>query len=194
MRETWRIIPGYPDYEVSDLGRVRSYRRGGTPHILKPAKNVRNGYRYLTVVSDEGKPWSIQVHRLVLLAFVGPKPVGMESRHLDGDAENNALSNLEYATHLVNIHDIRRHGRRLGGPIGRKGPRILTLAPGEMTAAVAAATLGVAPNRFGIYCKTGLIKARKQQGAWVVHESNLTGFTPPKRGRPTNSSRLERAA
>lgn len=189
MSETWRPIPGHTRYEVSDLGRVRSLRRG-EPKLMKPARNVRNEYRYLTVVSDEGKPWSIQVHRLVLLAFVGPKPDGMETRHLDGDTENNTLANLVYGTRLENVADKVLHGTNSGGP---RGPRIPPLAADEMTLMDAASRLGRHINRVSGYCKNGILPAEKRRGVWVVNESTLASFTPPKRGRPAKN-RLEDAA
>jgi len=51
-----------------------------------------------------------QVHRLVLDAFVGPCPDGLEACHLDGDAGNNRVSNLRWDTSKANTDDMRRHG------------------------------------------------------------------------------------
>ncbi len=50
-------------------------------------------------------------HRLVLFAFVGPCPEGMECRHLDGDRSNANLTNLCWGTHEENASDTIRHGR-----------------------------------------------------------------------------------
>lgn len=50
------------------------------------------------------------VHRLVMEAFIGPRPEGMECRHLDGDPANNRLSNLTWGTPKENAEDQRRHG------------------------------------------------------------------------------------
>jgi hypothetical protein len=47
----------------------------------------------------------------VMLAFVGPCPEGMETRHLDGDPANNHRSNLKYGTRSQQRHDDVRHGR-----------------------------------------------------------------------------------
>jgi hypothetical protein len=68
-----------------------------------------NGYRRVTLSSDSGRK-GFCVHQLVMLAFVGPRPEGMEVRHLDGDKLNNALPNLRYDTHLENMRDLVRHG------------------------------------------------------------------------------------
>jgi DNA invertase Pin-like site-specific DNA recombinase len=50
-----------------------------------------------------------------LLAFVGPCPVGMECRHLDGNRSNNNLSNIEWSDHLTNMADRKKHGTNRGG-------------------------------------------------------------------------------
>jgi len=50
------------------------------------------------------------VHRLVLETFVGPRPNGMECRHLDSNPRNCSLNNLEWNTKLVNQQD--RHANR----------------------------------------------------------------------------------
>jgi len=47
------------------------------------------------------------VHRLVLEAFVGPCPDGMEACHLDSDKTNNRVSNLRWDTHLENMRDLK---------------------------------------------------------------------------------------
>src|SRR5699024_6464865 len=51
------------------------------------------------------------VHRLVLEAFVGPCPDGMEACHWDDDKTNNHVSNLRWATQSDNMHDRVRNGR-----------------------------------------------------------------------------------
>lgn len=117
MTETWLPIPGYDGrYSVSDHGRVRSERRAVTngnssrtvpEMVLRPY--VRNGYSMVQLsVGDKGKHHLI--HRLVLLAFVGECPEGMEVRHLDGVRSNNRLANLAYGTKSENQRDRIRHG------------------------------------------------------------------------------------
>lgn len=127
--ETWRAVPGYPYYEVSDLGRVRSLPRTYVRcrpgyretvikvagKILKPSAHSPNGGRYLRtrVNLERGqKP----IHRLVLLAFVGPCPEKMECRHLNGNAKDNRLINLEWARHRTNVRDSIRHGTKSPPP------------------------------------------------------------------------------
>jgi hypothetical protein len=105
--EGWRKIPGVSlDYEVSDLGRVRSFKRyrGSAARILATPANASGHLR----VCLDGQ--ARLVHQLVALAFIGDRPDGMEVRHLDGDETNNQLANLRYGTHGENMHDQVRHG------------------------------------------------------------------------------------
>ena len=55
------------------------------------------------------------VHRLVLEAFVGPRPVGTECCHNDGNPANNALHNLRWGTRKTNMGDRIRHGTIMRG-------------------------------------------------------------------------------
>lgn len=109
VTEEWRPIPGHPGYEVSNLGQVRSYRtlQGhpcNEPRIMKLM--IVQGYWHIKL----GRSFQSAVHRLVALAFLGPRPRDMECRHLDGNRLNPELSNLAYGTREQNYHDRHRHG------------------------------------------------------------------------------------
>lgn len=119
--ERWLPAPAWEGYyEVSDLGRVRSIphetdmgMRGG--HVLTPG-TYKSGHKHVTFTrtTDAGKDReTFQVHRLVMLAFVGPCPYGMQVRHFpDHDPANNRLANLVYGTALENARDRDEvHGR-----------------------------------------------------------------------------------
>lgn len=116
--EQWRPVEGYPNYEVSSLGRVRTWRghttRGGAPLILRLQRNSKNGYVQVAL-SHEGKRRQFNLHALIARVFLGPPPAGMETAHNDGDQMNNRLSNLRYTTHLSNIRDKAQHGTQLQG-------------------------------------------------------------------------------
>jgi hypothetical protein len=117
--ETWRPIPGWEGrYEASDLGRIRSLARvvetvGGwsqsyRARIMRPS--VRPDGRLRVTLCKDCRNHYFLVHRLVLLAFVGPCPDGFEACHNDGHPDNNILANLRYDTHLGNMADKDRHG------------------------------------------------------------------------------------
>lgn len=122
--ERWLPVPieGYGHlYAVSDLGNilghprvVRWTNRWGAPcertlptRLLKP-----NGNRYLKVTlhDNEGRQITPSVHRLVLEAFVGPCPPGMEVLHGPGGQRDNRLVNLCYGTPSQNQLDKYRDG------------------------------------------------------------------------------------
>lgn len=102
--EIWKPIPGYPTYEVSNLGRVRRGER-----ILVPRVG-RKGYLRVCLYVPKCIRQQRAVHALVLTAFVGPKPPNMQACHYDGNPANNALSNLRWGTAAENYADKRRHG------------------------------------------------------------------------------------
>lgn len=113
--ERWQQIPAWEGlYEASDGGRIRSLSRPRHPgRILKPTLNVRGYYR--VDLSRDGKQATRLVHQLVLLAFVGPCPDGMEVLHGPGGRTDNRLSNLSYGTHSQNCRDKRRDGTNPNG-------------------------------------------------------------------------------
>jgi hypothetical protein len=116
----FRPIPGYPRYRVSEFGTVVSYATG-TRRRLRQFR-LSAGYRAVDLARPREKR-KFYVHRLVLLAFVGPCPEGMETRHLDGNPANNRLENLRYGTSCENAQDRIRHGR---APRGSRGNAKLT--------------------------------------------------------------------
>ena len=116
--ERWSPVPGYDGlYEVSDQGRVKSLdrivrSRWGTDKPLRGRILQQSSQgRYLVVtLYREGKPKMFMVHHLVLLAFIGPRPDGLQGLHFDDDASNNSLGNLRWGTPADNMHDCIRNG------------------------------------------------------------------------------------
>lgn len=111
--ETWKAIDGFPDYEVSDLGNVRSWkvwgRKKDDPARLLSPGTSKGGYLRVYLSRNE-KVYPRSIHRLVLEAFVGPAPDDMETRHINGNSADNRLENLEWATHMDNMQDKVAHG------------------------------------------------------------------------------------
>ena len=115
--ERWKTVATWEGYyEVSDLGRARSLPRLSSDgkqlkgRILRPRILPKTGY-HRVCFSRAGQHYDMYIHRLVLEAFVGPCPDGLEARHWDGDPANNRLGNLFWGTHSENQQDTLRYGR-----------------------------------------------------------------------------------
>lgn len=103
-----RPIPSCDGYFASSSGDIYSSRRTSTLRKLN-GKMDKFG-RVLVSVKFGGKfCWKL-AHRLVLEAFVGPCPDGMECRHLNGNPSDNRVENLAWGTHRENMHDKFAHG------------------------------------------------------------------------------------
>lgn len=109
--EQWLGLVAYPGYEASSHGRVRSNWKFYRPSILAPTPWLldltnTNGYPKVSLRLKSGRYRRCFVHRLVLEAFVGPCPEGMEGCHFpDPNPENCRLHNLRWATHQENSND-----------------------------------------------------------------------------------------
>lgn len=101
-QEVWLPIPGYDDwYEVSNLGRVRSYHKFGWgrriyPEIIK-LYTTKRGYVQVSLTKDKVSRQK-DVHRLVAYAFLGNPGAGMQIDHKNGDKTDNRAINLEWVT------------------------------------------------------------------------------------------------
>lgn len=119
---------GFPDYQVSTDGTVWSRLNGrwGTLDDWHKVKGWTFGrYRGVTLCNGKRKRKRYYVHQLVLLAFVGPCPKGMQCRHFpDRDRSNNRLENLSWGTPKQDHQDKLVHGTHLEG--GRHPNAILT--------------------------------------------------------------------
>jgi len=110
--------PIFTNYAVSKCGKVYSKpRRDRMNHRLGGwLKQPPGTKRALFVnLSEKGKRYLRRVHRLVLETYIGPRPVGMECRHLDGNPTNNNLDNLCWGTPSENQADRLIHGTDIRG-------------------------------------------------------------------------------
>lgn len=97
--EIWKTIEDYPNYEVSNLGRVRNRK---TLKLMTPCKN-KIGYM-LVMLSGGAKNKTPYVHRLVAKAFIENPDNLPQINHKDEDKTNNAVENLEWCSARFNIH------------------------------------------------------------------------------------------
>lgn len=102
--EEWRDVPDYAGrYQVSNLGRVRSFGRYNRPiYTILTQSVIRWGYLRVTLFQNT-VPAQWAVHRLVMHVFVGECPEGMQVNHKNGVKDDNRLENLEYTTPKENI-------------------------------------------------------------------------------------------
>lgn len=118
--EIWKTIDDWPNYEVSNLGRVKNKNTG---NIMKQTLG-RDG-RYLSVfLCNKGEENTQRVHRLVANAFLGKRP-GMMVNHIDGNKLNNRVSNLEWCTAKENNNHAIAIGINHPGAYQKRPVRII---------------------------------------------------------------------
>ena len=110
-QERWKPIFGYDGmYEVSDLGRVRSRKRGEWK--VMSAKKRRDGYFSVNLCKD-GKQKTVKIHRLVAQAFIPNDNIfNTEVNHIDECKQNNRVSNIEWCDRRYNNTYNEIHHRR----------------------------------------------------------------------------------
>ena len=120
-RVLYRPIAGYVGYRVGNDGTVWTCKNnrwgvGDQWKRLKPYTGA-HGYLYVTLCSGKGPRGKAHyVHRLVLEAFIGPCPDGMEACHYpDGDPGNCHVDNLRWDYHGENMKDSIAHGNTQRG-------------------------------------------------------------------------------
>lgn len=110
-QEQWKPIQEFNgEYEVSNLGRVRSMKRYyGMVGRIMPQTIQRTGY-YAVTFHMNNKAYCRKVHRLVIEAFT-PNPDSLPCiNHIDGNKLNNHVSNLEWCTYQANMQHAVRTG------------------------------------------------------------------------------------
>ncbi len=172
MSEEWRECIGFPGYMISDLGHIMSMRQGGKPVRLRPsAQRNRNGkiMRMQILLRSSAGVWAmVRAHTLVLTAFVGPRPEGMQCCHGDGNAANNRLPNLRWDTPASNRLDSSIHGTEPHGDSHHKSTitavdaeRINDLIRGGYNACIIARWIG---------CSRGTVRGIVEGRTWKDHD------------------------
>lgn len=120
--EEWKNVVGFEElYEVSNHGQIRTKK---TNKIKKPTYSKQEK-RFYVGLWKNNKIKICKPHRLVLEAFIGQCPQGMEGCHNDGNSINNHISNLRWDTPKNNHADKIKHGTTNRGE--RCGTAKLTL-------------------------------------------------------------------
>lgn len=95
--ELTKPIPGYEHYLITTWGRVYNTR---TKQFLNPYTHYK-GYLRVDLRSGTEKR-HFKVHRLVANAFIPNTEGKPQVNHIDGNKQNNSVSNLEWVTNKEN--------------------------------------------------------------------------------------------
>lgn len=167
--EEWRDILGYEGiYQVSNKGRVKRLAhvhtdKNGVSYFLGEKliaiSHNKKGYCLVSLSKRDIKK-SMQVHRLVALAFI-PNPENKEQvNHIDGDKDNNRVENLEWMTNLENM----RHSIDVLGVDRQKAVRkkVICVETGEVFSSKCEASRRYSGNLpSGCRCSNGIRVALK---------------------------------
>lgn len=104
--EIRKEIQGYPNYEVSNYGKVYNKKTGSE---IKTNYCEPTGYYNLSLCNN-GLRKTHMIHRIVLMTFIENKQNKEQVNHINGDKSDNRLDNLEWATRSEN----QKHAIRLG--------------------------------------------------------------------------------
>lgn len=130
-------IPSWPNYEVTENGDVRNANTK-RPIQLRASKS---GHLYF--LPKRGR--KCYAHRAVLEVFAGPCPTGQETRHLDGNPQNNYRGNLAWGTKIQQWEDDKRNGNLRAKPIKLDADKIKKIRAIE--GIMASRKVG---NKFGV--------------------------------------------
>jgi hypothetical protein len=111
----YKEITGFPSYRVGDDGSVWSRARSKDWKRLSPQIAGRDRGHHKVTLTKDGQHLNRYVHHLVLEAFVGPCPDGMETCHENDDGFDNRLTNLRWDTRSSNRTEGYRNGANHGG-------------------------------------------------------------------------------
>lgn len=120
--ETWKQIPSFLDYSISNVGRVKrdtpSFPIGASPgRFSRPYLN-NTGYLSANLTNRNGQHKAVSIHRLMVEAFIGHIPPTLHVNHKDGCKLHNCLHNLELITpqendkHASKLH-LKPYGTRI---------------------------------------------------------------------------------
>jgi len=121
--EIWKDVLGLEQYyEVSNLGNIKSKVRTGITNfgernyggkVVKPFLSTV-GYPVVNL-TYKGYRKQFTIHKLVLEAFYGKAPEGMEGCHNNGVKTDSYLTNLRWDTRKNNHADKKLHGTQQHG-------------------------------------------------------------------------------
>lgn len=94
--EEWRQIDGFQDYQVSNLGNVKSFKQDKNGKLLSLKSNA-TGYVVVKLYNN-GQDYNKMVHRLVLETFCPTTDKDKEVDHINRNRNDNRLENLRWVS------------------------------------------------------------------------------------------------
>lgn len=110
QKEEWRQVEGFPRYEVSNLGRVRSNTSSKNQGRILKQGTARGGYKCVTLMSGDswgsgGQRITKRVHRLVAEAFI-PNPNNYDQiDHKNTLTDDNRTDNIQWCDAKMNANN-----------------------------------------------------------------------------------------
>ena len=184
MKELWKPVYGFPNYECSNLGRVRSIdrviiRNDGRKDtkkgvILKLQKNKSNGYLQVNLYLECTQRKCVYVHKIIAQTFLGAIN-NLTINHKDGNIENNTVDNLEFISYSDNLkHSYTTLNRPKNKPKGkRKKVSLYNVLTGETlifkSVEACARYIGLSPTQT-----RRLIKNECKSNCYKIHYTEVS--------------------
>jgi hypothetical protein len=168
---TTKAISGCPGYWADTDGNIWSVRYAWKLafKIMLPGRKLKpialdtgkRPYLGVRLHREDGSVKFSSVHRLILETFVGKRPLGMQCRHLNGNATDNRLCNLRWGTKRENVEDSIRHNSLAKGESNGKS-KVTTADVSQIIKSQERSS--ILAKRFGI-CSRQIWMIRSRQ-AW----------------------------
>ena len=136
MNEIWKTIEDYPNYQVSNLGRIKSKKRLKENHnglqivpekIIKQC--IRNGYKCVTLWKN-GIGKTLNTHKIIAIAFIPNTENKPCIDHINTNKTDNRVENLRWVTYKENMNNPKtiencknNSGKSMLGKFGKQHPK-----------------------------------------------------------------------
>jgi len=202
VQEIWADIDGFENYQISNLGKVKSKERmvsNAVRTFLKQEQMLKTqimktGYRSIVIRDEKQHKHLFKIHRLVAQAFI-PNPNNLpEVNHKDGDKLNCHVDNLEWCTCKENVNHAIRHG--LVSPIrGRNIQKIMQLNCDDLSVNCVFENITDAAKKLGCNSLGTLYSAleerRSFKGFYYIRESDFSSEIDNSYFRKTKVTRYK---
>lgn len=112
MEESWKVIPDYEGYYVSDFGRAKIIKNG-IEKILSLREDTKGYYSIRPSKNNIGN--NQMIHRVIATLFLENPETKPCVDHIDGNIKNNNITNLRWATRSENLLNQKLHSNNTSG-------------------------------------------------------------------------------